>query len=50
MCVRLYHGPSIHGSQKRALDPLEVELQTVGSHHVGAGGKPGSSAGPASAL
>jgi hypothetical protein len=24
------------GSQKKALDPLELELQ-IGSHHVGAG-------------
>jgi hypothetical protein len=25
------------GGQKRALDPLELELQMVASHHVGAG-------------
>lgn len=31
MCV--LHGA--HGVQKEALDPLELELQKVGSHHVG---------------
>ena len=33
MCVYL---PVAHGVQKRALDPLELELQMVVSHHVGA--------------
>lgn len=26
-----------HGDQKRVLDPLELELETVMRHHVGAG-------------
>lgn len=29
--------------QKRALDPLELELQPVASHHVGTGNEPVSS-------
>lgn len=32
MCV-----PGAGGGQKRVLDPLELELQVVGSHHVGVG-------------
>lgn len=36
------------GSQKRALDPLELELEMVVNPHVGT--KLGSSAGTASAL
>ena len=39
MCV---HVPDLRGGQKRTFDPLELELQTVVSHHVGAG-KPGLS-------
>lgn len=27
----------VPGGQKRALDPLKLELQTIVSHHVGAG-------------
>jgi hypothetical protein len=37
--------PGSHGGQKRALDPLGLELQTVMNCHVGAGNFPGSSAG-----
>lgn len=29
--------PGVHGSQKRALDPLELELQTIVSHLAGSG-------------
>lgn len=28
---------SVHGGPKGATDPLELESQAVGSHHVGAG-------------
>jgi hypothetical protein len=28
---------SIHGDQKRVLGPLELEVQGVVSHHIGAG-------------
>lgn len=28
---------SVHKGQKKALDPLELKLQTVVNHHVGAG-------------
>lgn len=31
------HVCSAHGGEKRALDPLEQELQLVVSYHVGAG-------------
>lgn len=31
------HMYSAHGGKKRALDPLELELQLVVSYHVGAG-------------
>lgn len=27
----------VHGDQKKALDALELELETVVSHHVGTG-------------
>ena len=30
--------PGVHGDQKRVSDPLEVELQMIVSHHMGAGG------------
>lgn len=33
-----------HKSQKKALDPLELEFQTVESGRVGAGTEPGASA------
>lgn len=39
-----------HGGQRRALDPLELELQPVAGHHVGAGNEPVSSGGAASPL
>ena len=29
--------PITHGELKSALDPLELEFQTVVAHHVGAG-------------
>jgi hypothetical protein len=29
--------PDDHGEQKKALDPLELELWVVVRHHVGAG-------------
>jgi hypothetical protein len=29
--------PGAHGGHKRALDPLELELQGVVSYHMGAG-------------
>lgn len=36
-CLHLYLCvPDTHGNQKRALDPLEFELQIGVSHHVGA--------------
>lgn len=28
---------SVHAGQKMVLDPLELEFQTVGGHHTGAG-------------
>lgn len=34
MYVSLYHVLS-YGSQNSVLDPLEMDLQTVVSHHVG---------------
>jgi hypothetical protein len=41
MCVDFcWHVPCIysaHGDQKRELDPLELEIQTIVSYHVGAG-------------
>lgn len=34
----VHHGmPGAHRGQKRVLDPLELELQTVVKHHVGTG-------------
>ena len=33
----MYHVCIAHGGQKKAPDPLELELQTVVSHHVVAG-------------
>ena len=36
MSVYDMHACSAHGGQKRAVEPLEVELQTVVSCHVGA--------------
>ena len=36
-CMSVYHGdPGAHRGQKRALDSLKLELQTVVSHCVGA--------------
>lgn len=35
MPVHLTRLPGVYGSQKRALDSLEVELKMVESHHVG---------------
>jgi hypothetical protein len=35
MCTVCVSGAS--GAQERILDPLELEAQTVGSYHVGAG-------------
>ena len=32
--------PSVHGSQKRASDALELGSQTAASHHVGARNQP----------
>ena len=37
MNVRVSHAPSAFGDQKRALDPLELELETLVSGYVGAG-------------
>jgi hypothetical protein len=38
MCVCVPHVcPVSRGGQKRALDPQELELQMVVSHHVGVG-------------
>jgi hypothetical protein len=42
--------PSAHWDQKRSLDPLELELYVVVSHHVGARDQTLSSARAASAL
>lgn len=33
---KLLHS-SVHRDQKRALDPLELELEVIESHHVSAG-------------
>lgn len=32
--------PGAHGGKKKASDPLEMELQTIVSHHVVLGTKP----------
>lgn len=45
MCV-----PGAHGSQKKELDPLELEQQVVVSNQVGAGNGTGSPVGTASVL
>ena len=37
MCVHVLCECGTSGGQKRALDPLELELQMVVSHHVAAG-------------
>jgi hypothetical protein len=42
--------PSAHKGQKRALGPLELELQAIASNHSVLGTKLGSSARAASAL
>lgn len=44
------HMPGTRGGKGRALDPLQMELQTVMSHHWVLGMEPWSSARPASAL
>ena len=36
-CMSIIYVSGAHEDQKRASDPLELELQTVVSHHVGAG-------------
>ena len=36
MCLGIRFMPSASGVQKRASDPLELKLQMVVSHHVGA--------------
>ena len=36
MCLGIRFTPSASGVQKRASDPLELKLQMVVSHHVGA--------------
>jgi hypothetical protein len=44
MCIDVFpniwlsstHMPSAGGGQEKALDPLELELQIVVSHHMGA--------------
>ncbi|EDL98870.1 rCG22216 [Rattus norvegicus] len=41
MCV---HATYVCLRQKRVLCPLELELQTAVSRHIGAGSSPGSSA------
>ena len=35
--IYVYHVPGACGHHKKVLDPLEVELQAVVSHHEGAG-------------
>ena len=37
VCLCTTYMPGAYGVQKRVLDPLELELQTVVSHHVDAG-------------
>ena len=37
LCLCTTHIPGAVGAQKGALDPPELELQTVVSRHVGAG-------------
>lgn len=37
MCVYMNQKCSAHTDQKRALEPLELELEMVVSHYVGAG-------------
>jgi hypothetical protein len=34
-CMSIIYVSGAHEDQKRASDPLELELQTVVSHHVG---------------
>lgn len=46
----LYVCAGVKGDPRKALVLLELELQEAGSHHVGAGDKPGCSAGVASAF
>ena len=36
LCLCIICVANAYGGQKRALDPLELELQTVVGHHVGA--------------
>lgn len=38
VCLRTYIA-DVPRSQKRALDPLELELQMSGNHHVDAGNR-----------
>ena len=50
MPVCALHVCSAHGGQKRATDPLELELQMVEPPYVGAGNQTPVSAGATSAL
>lgn len=36
-CISLYHVHATHGSQKRALNHLELELQMIINCYVGSG-------------
>lgn len=38
LCLGTKYMPGVHGDQKIVSDPLEVELQMIVSHHMGAGG------------
>lgn len=41
VCLCIMCMPGAHKSQKKALDPLPLELQKIVSCHVGAGNNPG---------